>query len=292
MRVSLIAREQLGVVSVGQLAACGLHSAAINRRVRAGHLHRIHRGVYAVGHDAITMRAAFVAAVLACGQRAVLSHFAAAAYWGFVPWDRRAPEVTETGAQRRVAGLRIHRTRRLERRDVLPRDGIFVTSPARTLLDLATVLSPEALKRAVRQAQAEHHVNIRQLADVLARSNGRRGGAALRALVADGPVPSRSVLEDVVYDLLVGAGIPRPEVNAGFVLDGRPIFPDLLWRAQRLIVEDDSTAYHSGPLALADDAERQAILESHGYRVLRVTWRQAIDRPRQTIARVRAALAG
>jgi predicted transcriptional regulator of viral defense system len=290
MLVALIAREQHGVVRVAQLAACGLDGAAINRRMRSGRLHRIHRGVYAVGHDALTMLGSFVAAVLACGEGAALSHRAAAAYWGFWRCEERAPEVTVSGARRRIAGVRVYRARRLDRRDVRPRDGILVTSPARTLLDLAAVLAPQALKRAVRQAQADHDVNTRQLADVLSRANGHRGATRLRRLVADGPAPTRSPLEDVVYDLLVAAGIDRPEVNARLVLDERRIFPDLLWREQRLIVEDDSRRYHSGPLALADDAERQAILEAHGYRVLRVTWQQAVGRPQQTVARVRAAL--
>jgi predicted transcriptional regulator of viral defense system len=290
MRVVAIAREQHGVVSVGQLAALGLDSAAITRRVGSGRLHRVHRGVYAVGHDALTTTASFVAAVLAGGGGAVLSHHSAAVYWGFVRWDGRSPEVTVTGAQRRVPGLRVHRSRAVDRRDVMRRDGMLVTSPARTLLDLAAVVGPRELRRAARQAEAARHVNVRQLADVLVRAHGHRGAGALRRVVADGPAPTRSELEDIVLDLIDRAGIPRPQINAALTLDGRTVVPDFLWPEQRVILEADGAAYHAGALARAHDAERQALLEAHGYRVLRITWDQAVRHPRQTLARIRAAL--
>lgn len=290
VRVAAIAGDQCGIVSVRQLNACGLSSAAIGRRVRRGHLHRVHRGVYAVGHDALTDRAAFVAAVLACGDRAVLSHRAAAAFWGFLRADERLPEVTVTGAARRVRGVRVRRSGTLARRDVVRRHGILVSAPARTVLDLATVLSSRALRRAARQAQAEHHLNVRQLADVLARNPGHRGAPAVRALIADGPAPTRSELEDLALDLLGDAGVERPEVNPTLRLETRTIRPDLLWADARLVVELDGAAWHDGRLAREDDARRQAILEAHGYRVLRITWHQLAHDSRRTLARIRAAL--
>ena len=122
-----------------------------------------------------------------------------------------------------------------------------VTSPARTLLDLAAVLSPEALRRAARQAQAERRVNVRQLREIVTRANGHRGVGALRAIVADGPAPTRSDLEDVVLDLLDDAGIERPEINAPLRLDGRTIIPDFLWRERRLAIEADSRRWHDAP---------------------------------------------
>jgi len=125
---------------------------------------------------------------------------------------------------------------------------------------------------------------------VLARSPRHPGAAKLRALLADGYVPTRSELEDRALDLLQTTGIEPPEVNPRLVLGGRTIQPDLLWREQRVIVELDGAAWHEERLAREDDAERQALLEAHGYRVLRITWRQLVDHPRQTIARVRAAL--
>ena len=142
----------------------------------------------------------------------------------------------------------------------------------------------------VRQALAEGRVSVRQLAEVVERSGGHRGAAALRSICADGHVPTRSELEDRALDLLRHGGIERPEVNAELVLDNRRIRPDLLWRRQRLVVELDGAAWHDNRLTRENDADRQAILEAHGYRVLRIIWRELVDRPRQTLARIRAAL--
>jgi len=278
-------------VSTRQLAGCGLDSGAITSRLRRGHLHRIHRGVYAVGTELLTLRGALTAAVLACGDGAVLSHHAAAAWWEMLAWDGRRPEVTVPRAGgRRLSGIHPRWSRSLNARDVWRRDNVLVTSPARTALDLAAQLTPRALRRMVRQALAEGRVTIHQLAEVLDRSTGHRGAAALRALLADGPLPTRSELEDRALDLLDEAAIDRPEVNAELSLDEHRIRPDLLWRHQRLVVEVDGAAWHDHRLAREQDAARQAILEAHGYRVLRISWGQLADDPRQTLARIHAAL--
>jgi very-short-patch-repair endonuclease len=243
--------------------------------------------VYAVGHDALTLHARFMAAVLACGPAAVLSHRSAAALWGFLPWDAdRLPEVMVRGSTGRCRpGLRLHRTRTLDRRDVTIRDAIAVTTPARSLLDLSDELPDAGLRRATRQAQATRWTNVRQLADVLGRANGRHGAPRLAALIADGPAPTRSEFEDLVLDLILDAGLRRPEINVRL---GR-VLPDLRWPEQRLTVECDGSAWHDGKLAREDDAARQAQLEASGERVLRVTWQQAVGRPQQTLARMVAA---
>ncbi|HEX4344046.1 MAG TPA: type IV toxin-antitoxin system AbiEi family antitoxin domain-containing protein [Solirubrobacteraceae bacterium] len=286
-----MAGEQHGQVSTHQLRACGLDSKAIARRVRDGRLHRVHRGVYAVGHAGLTREGRFVAAVLACGDGAALSHVAAAALWGMLPWDERHPEVTVAGTgTRRIAGIRVHRARALHERDVVRRLGIRVTSPARTLLDLAAILPPRVLRAAARRAQAEKRVSVRQLVEVVQRSNGHHGAGALMTIATDGPAPTRSVLEDLLLDLLDGAGIPRPEINPSLRLDGRAVIPDFLWPREGLVVEADGAAWHDDRLSRRDDADRQASLEAHGYRVVRVTWRQIVDHPQQTLARIRAAL--
>ncbi len=205
---------QHGVVSLTQLKACGLTARAVAVRVRAGRLHRLHREVYAVGHTCVGLHGHFLAAVMACGPRSVLSHYAALALWGLARWDHRYPEVTVADrAGRRRPGLR----------------------------------------------------------------------------VADGPAPTRSELEDVVLDLLLRGAIAHPLVNPPLWLDGRRIVPDLLWPDVRLVVEADGKRWHGGGLARQDDAERQAILEAHGYRILRVTWEQAVRHPQQTLTRFRAA---
>jgi len=164
-----------------------------------------------------------------------------------------------------------------------------VTSPARTLLDLASQLADSPLRRAVRQAQSLHRVNTRELVDVLARLGPRRGAKRLARIVATGPAPTRSELEDAVLDLILRGGFAHPRVNTPLVMNGRRVVPDFRWPAQRLVVEADGAAWHAHKLAREDDAERQALLEAHGERVLRITWDQAIARPIETLARVRAA---
>jgi hypothetical protein len=131
---------------------------------------------------------------------------------------------------------------------------------------------------------------VRQLRDVVERSNGHRGAARLRAIADDGPAPTRSVLEDLLLDLLDEGAVPRPEVNPSLRLSAMTIKPDYLWRERRLAIEADGRAWHEHKLVREHDADKQAILEAHGYRVLRITWEQTLRRPAQTLARIRAAL--
>jgi len=287
-----IAGEQDGVVSLAQLRACGIDGRAIVTRVHSGRLHRRHRGVYAVGHTALSLRGLLRAAALACGETAVLSHFSAAEFWGFVDPDDRTPQVSVADSVgRAVAGVRVHRRRALEERDVWHRGGLRITCTARTLLDVASSLTADGLRRTARRAQAEGHVSVRQLVEVLSRSTGQRGAAALRAVVANGAAPTRSELEDVVLALIDRVTSEPPEISAMLRLDGeRPIRPDVMWRALRLVIEADGAAWHDDKLTREDDAAKQAILEAHGFRVLRITWDQAVCHPRQTIARMGAAL--
>ena len=289
-RIARLAGEQWGVVSLSELTACGLSRDAVMLRVRSGRLHLMHWRVYAVGHANPPLEGRFLAAVKACAPDGVLSHFSAAALWGFVQWDQRHPEVTVRRTGTRIhAGLRVHRTSTLDPPDLARHNGIRVTSPARTLLDLASQLTERRLRRAVRQAQSLHRVNTRQLVDVLARLGPRRGAKRLARIVATGPAPTRSELEDAVLDLILRDGLAHPSVNVPLVLNGRRVIPDFRWPTERLVVEADGAAWHDHKLAREDDAERQALLEAHGERVLRVTWEQTIARPHQTLARVRAA---
>lgn len=167
--------------------------------------------------------------------------------------------------------------------------GIRGTSPARTLLDLASQLPPTALRRAVREAMAQRDVAIRQLADVIARTGPRRGSRKLADVIADGYTPTRSVLEDIVLDLILTGGFERPDVGKPLVIAARRIVPDFRWPAHRLIVEADGAQWHDNMLAREDDAERQALLEASGERVLRVTWDDAVRKQQQTWARLAGA---
>jgi very-short-patch-repair endonuclease len=290
VQVARAAASQWGVLSLSELQACGLSRDAVSDRALNGRLHPIHRGVYAIGHPNLPLEGRFLAAVKASGPTAVLSHHAAAALWGFMSWEERYPEVTVLGTARHAhPGLRIHRTTRLDLGDTTRHCGIPITTPARTLLDLAATLDHRPLRAATRRAQSLNRVNVRQLVAILARHRQRPGSAKLARIVATGPAPTRSELEDAVLDLMLRGGHVHPDVNVPYVVAGQKTIPDFRWPEQRLVVEADGAAWHDNQLAREDDAERQALLEAHGERVLRVTWDQAIARPGQTLARIRAA---
>lgn len=289
LRVARVAARQHGRIRFDQLVACGLDDAAVARRLTKGQLHRVHVGVYAVGHAGETLHGRFMAAVLAGGEGAVLSHWAAAAMAGFVRWDGRDVDVTVPGPGGRARrGIRFHRSRSLQPCDVTRRDGIPVTSAARALLEIAPQLSDRRLTRAVRQAQAERAANVRQIADVLRRANGHRAVKRIAAVIACGPAPTYSGHEDVVLDLILEAGLAHPAVNERLVVGARTYYPELRWAAQRLILEVDS-AWHDGRMAREADAARQADLEAAGERVLRTTLEQAIVHPHRLVRRLIAA---
>jgi very-short-patch-repair endonuclease len=132
-------------------------------------------------------------------------------------------------------------------------------------------------------------VNLRQLGEVITRLGPCRGSRRLAQVIATGPAPTRSVLEDIVLDLLLRGGFAHPDVNKPLIVDGRRLIPDFRWPGARLIVEADGAAWHEHKVAREDDAGRQAALEQAGERVVRVTWAQAVTRPTQTLARIEAA---
>jgi hypothetical protein len=293
VRAVRLAADQNDVLSARQLGACGLGRDAIAVRVRRGQLHRQYRGVYAVGTGVLSTRGLLTAAALACGDAAILGHFAGAAWHEMLPWEDRAVDVilTRGGGGRGQRGIRLH-WNRVDQRDVWRRDGVRVTSPARTVLDLAAVLEPWPLRRMVRQALGDRKLSLSQLAAVVDRAPRHRGAPAVRALIADGFVATRSDLEDLGHDAVRSWKLPapEPEVNPRLVLDGRPVEPDLLWRDARVVVELDSRTWHDDPLAREDDADRQALLEAHGYRVLRITHHQLTADAARSRARLVSAL--
>ncbi|MBA3746638.1 MAG: type IV toxin-antitoxin system AbiEi family antitoxin domain-containing protein [Solirubrobacterales bacterium] len=289
LRAARWAAGQHGCIRSDQLAACGLDRAAVARRVRKGWLHRVHTGVYAVGYASDTLHAQFMAAALAGGQDAHLSHRASCALAGLVRWDRRLIDVTVRGsAKRSRPGIRFHRARSLDPRDTTRLHGIPCTTPARAILEIAAQLSDTRLKRLVRQAQAERLANTRQIADVLGRANGHAATARIAAIIATGAAPTASGHEDVVLDLILRAGFEHPVVNGPVRTKATTYFPDLRWPAQRLILEVDS-GWHDGHIAQGLDAARQADLEAVGERVLRTTREQALIAPDQLVTRLAAA---
>ena len=230
----------------------------------------MHYGVYAVGHAGETLDAQLMAAVLAGGDGALLSRWASASLAGLVRWDGRAIDVTVRGSSGRARpGIRFHRARALDPRDVTVLHGIPTTTPARTLLEIAPQLSDARLKRARAQAQAERLANVRQIRDDAAlaptvterRSGSRRSSPPARRRRIAAMRTSCSIC-------ILDAGLEHPDVNARLVVGGTPYYPDMRWPAQRLILEIDS-AWHDGRIAHELDDARQAALEAAGERVLR-----------------------
>jgi very-short-patch-repair endonuclease len=279
--VSTLAARQHGVVTRAQLLALGLSRHAIAHRLTAGRLHAVHRGVYAVGHRALSARGGSMAAVLACGPGAALSHRSAAVLWNLLPPADHPTHVSAPSRRRAPAGVRLHHSLTSE---LVHHDAVAVTTPARTILDLAATASWQDLARALEQARLLRLVTD---AELRRKSHDRPGAPALRELLAHEPSLTRSEAERRFLRLLRHAGLQAPCTNTRVA--GHEV--DALWPQARLVVEVDGFAFHSSREAFERDRERDAALQAHGYRVLRVTWRQLAVRPEAVAARVGAALA-
>jgi very-short-patch-repair endonuclease len=283
--LAALATCQHGVVSYAQAVAAGVTRRAIERRAEAGRLHRLRRGVYAVGHTAKMPLAGEAAALLACGPGAILSHRSAGTVWGICDHSGTGMDVTVIGRDCGVkSGIHVRRARRLCDCDLRVRAGLRLTGPARTLLDLASVLDARELQRAVDEAFVARLAREEELWAVLDRYPGRRGRPQLRRLLdgAQGPSLTRSEAERRLLEVLRAAGLPPPETN---VRIGR-YEVDILWRDARVAVEVDGYAFHSTRSAFERDRVRDADLQATGLAVLRVTWRQIVESPEATIARV------
>ncbi|MGH2992492.1 MAG: DUF559 domain-containing protein [Solirubrobacterales bacterium] len=289
--IAELAARQRGLVTRGQLVQMGLTRDAIDSWVKTARLHAIHRGVYLLGHARLTGGARELAAVLACGPGAVLSHRSAAGLWRLISGSAGDADVTVPGRNcGSKGGIRIHRVTALDRRDVRMAGGIPVTTPARTLLDLAAVVSPRELEQALAEAESRSLARRSELLALLARAGPRPGIAVLRSLIeADvTPAMTRSEAEERLLTLVRAAELPPPELN---VRIGRHEV-DFLWREQRFVVEVDGFRYHSSRAAFERDRLRDAERGVEGFRVMRTTWRQIVRRPEALAARIAWALAG
>lgn len=248
--IAQIAARQHGIVSLAQLLAAGLTKHAIHRRVAAGRLHPVHRGVYAVGHRPVSRRGFWKAATLALGGGAVLSHLSAAALWELLPDRDGYPHVTlpRQGGRDRRRGIVLHRSLTLTSGCSRSRHNIPVTSVARTIADLRRTESSDDVRKAIRQA------------DFLGLPLGPD-------IEADG---TRSPLEGLLLGLCRRYGLPEPEVNARI---GR-FDIDFLWREERFAVEADGWAGHRGHQAFEDDRERGLELARRGIELIRLSDRQ------------------
>lgn len=275
--IARLAARQHGVVAVWQLTALGISASGVGRRLTDGRLRRIHRGVYAIGP--LDRKGYWMAAVLACGEGALLSHRDAAMLWNLRQTDRTAVDVTAPGTRRRRRPrITMHGGGELHPADRTEVEGIPVTSVARTLLDLAEVASAEYLRRAYEAAERHELLDMQALNELVTRSNGRRGLPALLALLDYDPreaVESKSDLESRFLDLVRGAGLPLPQLNVlveGFIVDA-------YWPGARLVVELQSWEHHGHRQAFERDNERLARLQVAGYSALPLTHRQIRDEP-------------
>jgi hypothetical protein len=285
--IGRIAEGQHGVISRSQLSELGLGAGAIKHRVEVGRLRPVYRGVYTVGHRLLTRHGRWMAAVLACGPDAVLSHFAAAALWGIRGGSR--VELTVPRATHRRRGIVLHRAM-LPADELTQHDGIPTTTVPRTLLDLSAVVQRDELRSALRQAEQLRLTDRLWLGDLIERYPRRPGVPSLRALVEEaraGLPRVRGDLEERFQSFLLDAAVPMPATNV--LIEGHEV--DCAWEQQRLVLELDSRTRHDTRDAFETDRARDRRLAAAGWRVIRITWRQLLDTPREVERDVKRLLA-
>jgi len=280
-----IADEQHGVVTHRQLVAIGLHPQAIKHRIASGRLHPIRRGVYAVGRPELSRHGHWLAAVLSCGPGAVLSHWSAAALWELLP-ERDACIHISAPAQSnpRPPGIAIHRRKALLPPDLGRRDGIPLTSPARTLIDLASVINRERLERAINEADKLDLIDPASLRAAVDARRGQRGVGVLRDVLDRRTfVLTDSQLERRFLPLARGAGLPKP--RTGQRVNGFKV--DFYWPDLGLVVETDGLRYHRTPVQQARDRLRDQTHTAAGLTCLRFTHSQVTYEPEHVLATLR-----
>lgn len=280
-----MARAQHGVVAIWQLLELGLGRGAIKYQVASGRLHQLYRGVYAVGHTALSLEGRLLAAVYSAGRNAVLSHRSAALLWALLKDSSPIIHVTTPDRGRASKnGVRVHRVRLLQPADVAVVDNIPVTSIARTIFDVAASETPRQLRYSLDQAERLRLLDVRAFERFRGRPGSRRLMAALAAMTE--PANTNPGIERLFIEICDAGGIPRPEMN---VLVERYLV-DAVWREHKVIVELDSRAHHMTTRAFEEDRERDDVLQLAEYRVIRLTWRRLTEEPERVIARLRAHL--
>lgn len=283
--IARLAGTQHGIVTTRQLAGSGFGARAIRRRVDGGWLVRVHDGVYQVGVFGGAY-ASEMAGLLLCGPRSAISHWTSVAVYELAPRRELVEVSTVSGVRRR--GVRAHRVANLPDHDVVVRHGLRVTTPGRTLVDLAATAPPAVLERLVEEFQVQRLARPADLLEAIRRSAGRPGIKKLRAVCdfVDEPSFTRSEAERGLRRLVKAAALPVPRTNvrlAGWEVDA-------VWERQRLVVEVDGYRYHRTRAKFERDRLKDAQLLVAGYRVLRVTWRQLTREPERVVATIAAAL--
>ena len=281
--------RQWGVVSRAQLLDLGLSPPAIATWRRRRRLQVIYRGVYAVGHAALRVEGRRLAAVLACGPGAVLSHMSAAAHWGLLRSDQTRIDVTAARGRHGAPGIRLHRSRSLDAQDTTHHEGIPTTTVSRTLLDLAATARPSELERALAQTERLQLYDHRAIQTTIARNNGHRGTQVLARATSQEPKWTQNEWEAEFLQQLRDAGLPEPRTNEAFhAPDHGHCEPDYHWPTQQVIVETDGFETHGTRAAFHADRAKDAALTASSYRVLRFT---RDDDPQLAIKRLSAVLA-
>jgi very-short-patch-repair endonuclease len=290
-RLARLAAQQHGVVALHQLYSLGFSDSQVRTRVAGGWLHPLHRAVFAVGRRALSMEGHWLAAVLGCGKDAVLSHQSAGELWGIRRRRHGSVHVSvpRGGGRRPRPGIVLHRVAVLDSEERTLHCRIPVTTPARTILDLATQLPHRELERAADEAERLGLCSENDLGEVVGSHFGRPGARVLRALLKQhraGSTATRNYFEERFLQLWRRHHLPRPEVNVP-LLD---YVVDFFWRDARLIVEVDGRATHGTRRAFQTDRDRDGRLAVAGYRVLRFTWWDLTRRPAVVADRVRRML--
>jgi very-short-patch-repair endonuclease len=257
--------------------------------VRSGRLLPLHPGVYAVGHARLRREGYWLAAVLAVGPGAVLSHRDAAGLHGLRPANHVRTDVSTAGRARSSEKITVHRTRPLDAQDITTVSGIPTTTVARTLLDLAGMVPNDHLTKAIKEAERQRTFDLKAIEAALARTRGRRGQGhralttAIEEYAALGLSATDSLLEDAFHRLVRDNDLPSPAINVS--VEGFKI--DAVWRTQRVAVELDGWAHHRTRHSFEADRERDATLTENGWRVVRFTHNQVTRRPDAVISTLR-----
>lgn len=294
-RIARLATDRHGVFSRVEALALGASTDAIQRRIGSGRWRVVYRGVYAIAGQPPTWRQSLMAAVLACGDGAVASHAGAAALWRLPGFNEGPIEVLATGGGK-VKPYRVHRATAIPATDTTRVDGIPVTTPARTIFDIAAVCTEETVEIALDDALRRRLVSIPVLRRRLEQpGRGNAGRVLMRALLlqrSGGGRPAESPLETVMMRVLRKHGVPLPVRQYHVLLEGRRLRLDLAYPDRKVVIETDGYAYHAGRRTWQRDLERRNLLTRAGWRIVHVTWDDLRDREAATVDRIRAVLAG
>jgi hypothetical protein len=283
--IDRIARRHGGFVKREQLVALGLTARQIEYRIKIGRLIRVHRGVYAVGHLPRLPVDRAHGALLACGPTAVLSHRSAASVWGFYA-DWKFPFEVTTTVDRRPRGITVHVSRTLRRQDTTRQLGLRTTSPSRTVFDLAPRLTDRELRRQIDDGRNRHQVRVGDLWELALQFPHAAAADRIKELLAGGHNPTKSELEALFVEVCILADVPTPQLNV--IVGGVEV--DAYFPEQRLIVELDSYAWHSGRRGFESDRYRDRHHLRAGIPTLRFTWESMTSDPRAEAALLRDVL--